>query len=61
MTSYPEDYPADRLSGGAFAVLHVRDIAGVIRKVLDIIPRLPYELFVEVKYLDRILNFTGMC
>lgn len=59
VTTYPENCPTDRFAGEAFAMIHMRDPEGVIQRLRDLVPRLPYDLFIEVKYLDSALNFSG--
>lgn len=54
---YPENYHSEDMRGKAFAVMTVRDVEGVIRRVLDLIPRQSFDMYVEVKYLESVLNF----
>lgn len=58
--TFPEDNLTQRYQGTSFVAMWIRDSDHVIQRVLDLIPRLGFDIFVEVKYLDRVLTFTGM-
>lgn len=57
--SLAEDAPLLERKGDAYVNVRIRDLSGVIQKVLDLMPGRSFDIFVEVNYLDRKLTFQG--
>lgn len=57
--TYPEDTVMEDRKGAAYVTVRIRDLNGVIQKVLDLIPGRGFDLWAQVEYLDRTLTFRG--
>lgn len=59
VSSYPDDHYFEDMRGAAYATICVWDTDRVIQRVLHLIPRQKLtEMFVEIKYLQSVLNFS---
>lgn len=57
--AYPDDTVMEERKGAAYVTVRILDQKGVIQKVLDLIPGRGFDMWAEVKYLDRTLTFHG--